>query len=51
MRRRGSGSFVARSANIADTRFWYVSSSAPVRTLTGTIAINGSSGRQSCLVR
>ena len=41
----GSGSLVARSASSALTRFWYVSSSFPVRTLTGTIAIRLSGGR------
>src|SRR4051794_11548585 len=50
-RATGSASLVARSASNADTRFRYASSSLPLRTLIGTIAINDSSGRQSWRIR
>ena len=40
----GSFSSVARLASRPDTRFWYVSDSPPLRMLTGTMAISGSSG-------
>ena len=47
----GSASLVARSENSAETRFWKVSSSLPLRTLIGTMATRLSSGRQSCSCR
>ena len=47
----GSGSLLARSASSIETRFWYMSSSSPVRTLTGTAAISGSFGRASFSMR